>query len=118
MAKLSEILRSGADGALLWFCPGCQMAHMVRTGDGVGPRWVWNGSVEKPTLNPSVLVQATVPLTTQQLEAYDQGNQLPEPVPLVCHSFVSEGHIQFLADCTHALAGQTVPIPPFHPDDD
>ena len=25
--------------------------------------------------------------------------------------FVTDGNIQFLADCTHALAGQTVPMP-------
>ena len=30
----------------------------------------------------------------------------------VCHSFVSDGQWQFLGDCTHALAGQTVPVVP------
>jgi hypothetical protein len=29
----------------------------------------------------------------------------------VCHSFVTDGRIQFLGDCTHALAGQTVDLP-------
>jgi hypothetical protein len=29
----------------------------------------------------------------------------------VCHSFVTDGRIQFLNDCTHPLAGQTVDIP-------
>ncbi len=28
----------------------------------------------------------------------------------VCHSFVTDGQIQFLGDCTHKLAGQTVPL--------
>ena len=28
----------------------------------------------------------------------------------VCHSFVTDGNIQFLSDCTHSLAGQTVPL--------
>ncbi|WP_241754456.1 hypothetical protein [Cupriavidus basilensis] len=31
----------------------------------------------------------------------------------VCHSFVTDGRIQFLGDCTHALAGQTVPLAEF-----
>lgn len=31
-----------------------------------------------------------------------------------CHSFVVDGQMQFLGDCTHALAGQTVPIPEWH----
>jgi hypothetical protein len=29
-----------------------------------------------------------------------------------CHSFVVEGQMQFLSDCTHEMAGQIVPIPP------
>ena len=39
----------------------------------------------------------------------------PEPgdPPEVCHSFITDGRIQFLNDCTHALAGHTVPLPPF-----
>lgn len=33
------------------------------------------------------------------------------PIPFVCHSFVTDGRIQFLSDCTHSLAGQTVDLP-------
>lgn len=29
----------------------------------------------------------------------------------VCHSFVTDGCIQYLGDCTHRLAGQTVDLP-------
>jgi hypothetical protein len=29
----------------------------------------------------------------------------------VCHSFVTDGRIQFLGDCTHALANQTFDLP-------
>ena len=29
----------------------------------------------------------------------------------VCHSFVTDGRIQFLGDCTHDLAGHTVELP-------
>ncbi|MHC8396108.1 hypothetical protein ACYZT8_21075 [Pseudomonas sp. LB3P93] len=29
----------------------------------------------------------------------------------VCHSFVIDGCIQFLGDCTHELASQTVDLP-------
>src|SRR5436309_254590 len=31
----------------------------------------------------------------------------------VCHSFVRDGLIEFLGDCTHPLAGRTVPLEPF-----
>ena len=30
---------------------------------------------------------------------------------MACHTFVTDGRIQFLGDCTHALAGQTVDLP-------
>jgi hypothetical protein len=33
--------------------------------------------------------------------------------PSICHSFVTDGRIQFLNDCTHSLAGQTVDLPDF-----
>mgnify|MGYP007013250410 CR=1 FL=1 len=33
--------------------------------------------------------------------------------PAVCHSFVVDGRMQMLGDCTHALAGQKVDIPPW-----
>jgi hypothetical protein len=29
---------------------------------------------------------------------------------LLCHTFVTDGQIQYLGDCTHALAGQTVDL--------
>ena len=28
-----------------------------------------------------------------------------------CHSYVKDGQIQFLNDCSHVLAGQTVDLP-------
>ena len=29
-----------------------------------------------------------------------------------CHSFIRNGHWEFLGDCAHSLAGQTVPMVP------
>lgn len=29
----------------------------------------------------------------------------------VCHYFLRNGQIQYLGDCTHAMRGQTVPLP-------
>lgn len=31
--------------------------------------------------------------------------------PMICHSFVIDGRIQFLGNCMHKLAGQTVDLP-------
>lgn len=117
MGKLSGILRSAEGDSLLWHCPGCKMAHRIQVGTGPGPRWTWNGNPDKPTFNPSVLVRGTQQLTDEQME-FVLGGGTVEPVPLICHVFIKNGQIQFLADSTHELAGQTVPIPPFNPEDD
>lgn len=82
----------------MFWCPGCHMPHQVQYGEGTGPRWIWNGDADKPTFQPSILVRCP------------WGEP---PVDEICHSFVTGGRIQFLSDCTHALAGQTVDIPPF-----
>jgi len=86
------------------------MHHAVRTADPRGNNWGFNGDVDKPTFTPSLLVQGTVPLTDEEAERIMRGEKL-EPKPLVCHSFIRDGQIQFLGDCTHALAGKTVDLP-------
>lgn len=111
MGQLSRVLRSIAGGGLGFWCPGCREMHVVWTGDGPGPRWGWNGSAERPTFTPSVLVTGVKQLTDEQHAAWMRGEPLPDAVPQRCHTFVTDGRIQFLADCTHALAGQTVDLP-------
>ena len=57
---------------------------------------------------------AEQPLADEAHAAWMRGEApLPAPVPFVCHSFVVDGRIQFLGDCTHELACQTVDIPDF-----
>lgn len=51
--------------------------------------WHWNGDVDKPTLKPSVL------------------NTRPG---FRCHSFITDGIVDFLRDTTHELSGQKVPL--------
>lgn len=103
-------LRTMEGNGLCFWCPGCNQMHVVT----VAPHpasWGFNGDFEKPTFTPSVLVRGTVPLTDQQITHYQATKVLPEPEPFICHSFVTDGRIQFLCDCTHALAGQTVDLP-------
>ena len=76
----------------VFYCPGCKCSHQFEVDAPNGTGWKWNGSTEKPTFTPSLLVWAT------RQEAR-------------CHSFVTDGRIQFLGDCFHSLAGQTVDIP-------
>jgi len=94
--KLEEFKREDGVQSLLFECPGCDMLHVVHVAGAGHPLWQWNGSMDKPTFSPSVLV------------TYPWGKDREQRV---CHSFVREGQIQFLGDCTHALAGQTVDLP-------
>lgn len=103
--SMSKVLRKAGD-LMIWWCPGCGRGHAVRVAelsepqDNHGPAWSWNADVERPTFAPSVLVTYNGP---------DAG--VDGAPPAICHSFVQEGLIRYLDDCTHALAGQTVPIP-------
>lgn len=78
---------------LCFHCPGCKYGHSFRIKGPSGPVWDWNGSMEKPTFSPSLLV-------------WRDSNEKR------CHSFVRDGQIQFLGDCWHELKNQTVPLPP------
>lgn len=91
--KFHDMGNQDGERFVAFHCPGCEGGHGVPV---TGPRaWSWNGSLESPTLKPSIKVTG--------------GGDNPS----VCHSFVTDGKIQFLADCTHKLAGQTVEIPDF-----
>lgn len=106
---LSPILERCGD-QLFFECPGCKMMHGINVGVGPGPRWDWNGSADHPTFTPSILVTGVEMVTDEERERLMAGEKV-EPRPLRCHSFVTDGRIQFLSDCTHALAGSTVPLP-------
>lgn len=58
--------------------------------------WSWNGDTENPTLRPSVLTRG---VDSREGESYGR--------EYACHTWVSNGHAQFLDDCTHELRGQT-----------
>lgn len=62
----------------------------TRRGTG---NWTWNGDIDKPTVKPSILTRG--------------GDIDGEHV---CHSFVNDGMIQFLSDCSHEFANQTVEL--------
>lgn len=100
--KYEHETSKGVDlGTKVWiWCPGCDAFHalIIRStpaldalvSSGKAPIWGWNGNLESPTFTPSYLVQS------------EAG---------ICHSYITDGHIQFLSDCTHHLTGQTVELP-------
>jgi len=57
--------------------------------------WTWNGSTEKPTLRPSVLVEGVCKNTGKDFK---------------CHSWVNDGKTQFLSDCSHDMANKTAEL--------
>lgn len=113
-------LRLLADNMVAFHCPGCDHLHAVHVGPDPDfphtPMWGYNDDPVHPTLTPSILfstekwVPPVTPANVGQWRAkpWDQVK-----VPYVCHSFVTAGQIEFLTDCTHALAGQTVDLPDY-----
>ncbi|WP_019573378.1 DUF6527 family protein [Curvibacter lanceolatus] len=128
MSQISPQLRSLEGDRLAFWCPGCKESHQIAIGEGSGPRWGYNGNSERPTFTPSVLVWWDEPKNIGDIDALNQdiaeararreagatGEEAKVPyVSKRCHSFVTDGRIQFLSDCTHELAGQTVDLPPW-----
>jgi len=117
MGRLSNKLRSIAGGSVAFWCPGCNEAHAVGVGTGSGPRWGYNGNPDVPTFTPSVFARSGhyVPgFENSSCWCKYNAEHPDDPDPIQCtscHSFVTDGRIQFLSDCSHALAGQTVDLP-------
>lgn len=107
------------NGTASFKCPGCKLFHSMNVGGKGSPGWAFNGDLEKPTFTPSILArnghyashhkqgdQCWCDYNKENPDDYTEGFECS-----VCHSFVTDGEIQFLPDCTHELAGQTVELP-------
>lgn len=101
--------------SMLFECPGCGCLHIVHVSSSGRPVWTFNDDVDKPTISPSLLVRwdQWFPAITDEgvREKIKSGEIVQEKKARVCHSFIKDGMIQFLEDCTHRLAGTTVEIP-------
>lgn len=103
-AALQQI--SGQQFVFIW-CPACKDRHGVRchtpgqtpeppAQPGMGPSWSFDGNLDAPTIAPSLNVSWT----------QGEGRVLAR-----CHFVVTNGAIAYQGDCTHPMAGQTVPCP-------
>lgn len=90
--KVKKIKNGSTTFQYLFNCPGCKCEHAF------DDRWKFNEDLEKPTISPSFLQQGSLGFDG---EKQNYGT---------CHSFIKEGKIQFLTDCTHDLKGQTVDL--------
>lgn len=79
--KIKGMLVVYDNGDVVYMCPGCDTPHRINKA------WTFNGDYDKPSFIPSIL--STRP-----------GHR--------CHSFITDGKIRFLGNCTHALANQRV----------
>lgn len=118
MSRIGSKLRSLEGDLLAFTCPGCETWHQVRVRSPLRPCWEWNGNGDKPTFSPSILVKGhdftakgRADYEVWRAAGFPAGDREFERAPTVCHSFINDGRIQFLSDCTHALAGQTVDLP-------
>lgn len=108
------VLRIIEGGCLGFRCPGCDEMHVVNAG------WTFDGNYDAPTLSPSILVTGGHYVSSHKAGDHcycTWSERFPDiPAPKFkcgrCHSFVRAGQIEFLDDCTHALAGKTVPLQP------
>lgn len=107
MGALGKKLRRLEGGRALFWCPGCDEAHQV------GPSWAFNGDGDKPTFSPSILVTGPSRFLNDEEHAIVMAGGKVELPQMRCHSFITDGRIQFLGDCTHELAGKTVDLPDF-----
>jgi hypothetical protein len=101
---------TGESGARLYMqCVGCDDLHAVSIEGPGEPIWTWNGSLDKPTVNPSLLVTG-VQWARDAAFFNAKHAAVAKGEPTRCHSFIRDGVWEFLSDSTHTLAGQHVPM--------
>lgn len=95
---MSKLSLTDQEGLYIFFCPGCDCYHVVNTKAGnkassgmEWPVWQLSGGIDNPTVRASIRVMAQY----------------------VCHSYITDGKIEFLPDSTHHLSGQIVELPDF-----
>jgi hypothetical protein len=133
MRRAAPWSEEGIVKGFMIFCPGCKCGHLFHIPphkNSSGASWSFNGNLERPTFTPSMLVRSEWDshenLTEDDYTPWvDEGNGTrgrkikPESMhnlvhhKEVCHSFVRDGQMQFLCDCTHALRGMTVTLEDF-----
>src|SRR5690606_28803813 len=108
-----------------FFRPGCGEEHHVWVGhkrqEG-DQRWGFKGNKEKPTFTPPSLLrsghfaphfkQGDNCWCTYNQEQRSKGEPESGFACQQCHSYIPDGVIRFLGDCSHHLAGQNVPLLP------
>ena len=106
MAKLRPVHHPDIEAPIGYSfdCPGCKQDHTVYVRHNPAIKhehyvWSFNGNLERPTFCPSLLVEWEE--WDEEKKATTQG---------VCHSFICNGIIEFLNDCTPGLRNKFVEL--------
>lgn len=119
MAKARLYVYDGIPQGVSFECPGCGYSHMMPTPqyNGYNGKCVWgfNDNFNKPTFTPSILYRTGHYIPEWNGKgcwcSYNKEHPDCRFECVICHSFVTDGKIQFLTDCTHHLAGKIVELP-------
>lgn len=96
----NPVLEKVKDSSMaIFYCAGCGEHHQIDISN-----WEFNGDFEKPTFSPSYLTW----LEPNPNADPEYGLKFRDGMR--CHSFIKDGNIEYLSDCTHKLAGQTVKL--------
>lgn len=112
MAKVTK----DSAGQWTYKCPGCRHTHNLPELAEGQRGWKFNGNVASPTFEPSILMRSghhcdNGPKKEDCFYCKETADEdWGMDMCVICHHFVKDGLIQFLNDCTHHLAGQTVPM--------
>lgn len=125
MAKARWLFKEENQSVLIE-CPGCKMDHVINVnpersfqndeGQTVKmPCWTFNGNMDSPTFQPSLLWRTgkycmSEKAINEMRQAEPERFEFMERISKICHSFIRDGKIQFLGDCTHDMKNQTVDL--------
>lgn len=115
LSSMMKLAKTEGGGERYWFwCAGCETHHVYTTKLGAGetgPVWTGPGpDLARPTFSPSLLCNGYL---CPKLEGTCTcSKEHARPGHHRCHIYVRAGMVQYLGDCSHHLAGQTVPVEP------
>lgn len=110
MGQVSSKLRRQTGGYAHW-CPACEEMH------NMPDSWTFDGNLEQPTYSPSFRHSGMQRINQDGKWTGEWARGADgKPLPWVCHYILTAGVLNYCGDCTHALAGKSVPLPDLPPE--
>jgi hypothetical protein len=110
MGQVSSKLRRATTGFMHW-CEACEEMHILPDG------WTFDGNLESPTFQPSFKHSGVQRVFVDgEWTGEWKRDADGKPIPYVCHYILTGGVLNYCGDCTHAMAGKSVPLPVLPPE--